>query len=519
MNLDSSIPILDPAIRREAARRWAIAIGALSGAGIALGLIFSPAIVGAVRVWWTSTAYNHCVLIVPISLYMAWKCRDALRGMVPTPELRALALMVPLSAFWLLVAMLGILEIQQFAIVAMFQVLALAVLGGRVYRVLIGPMLFLFFLVPTGQILVPWLQDFAAHFAVAALRLSGIPVFGDGVMIEIPEGTFMVAEACAGLRFLVASVAFGVFFSWLIYRGIWRRLAFIALSIAVPIVANGLRCYGILLLAHLLGSAEAAVADHVIYGWGFFSAVTILLIFIGLSFAERNRFDEGTTPAPAMPVRSSPWAVVLAALLAVACAGLGPVYAGIESRAHPDTSLAGLAEPGAGPSWHVTSPAAPPWRPVIVDPARSFLTTYAADGAKVTRYIALYRRRMLHDNLVRGDNRIADEDRWQRLHSGQVSATIGGERVQIAATELGNDFHRLLVWHFYVVAGRIAADSTAAKLKEAEATLRGGGRLEAFYAVAASEDDPSHPAAQVLTRFLADMEAPSAYLAIATTRK
>ena len=81
-------------------------------------------------------------------------------------------------------------------------------------------------------------------------------------MIEIPEGPFEIAEACAGLRFLIASIVFGCFFAVVMYRSYWRRTLFISMSIFVPIFANGLRALGIIVLAHIEGSASAVAADH-----------------------------------------------------------------------------------------------------------------------------------------------------------------------------------------------------------------------------------------------------------------
>jgi len=88
-------------------------------------------------------------------------------------------------------------------------------------------------------------------------------------MIQIPEGYFEIAEACAGLRFLIASIVFGCFFATIAYRSWLRRAIFIGLSAALPIVANGFRALGLIVLGHLHGSASAVAADHVLYGWCF----------------------------------------------------------------------------------------------------------------------------------------------------------------------------------------------------------------------------------------------------------
>jgi exosortase/archaeosortase family protein len=148
------------------------------------------------------------------------------------------------------------------------------------------PLLYLGFLVPSGAFLTPALQDITAHVITTGLDIVGIPYYADALVIEIPEGKFFVAEACAGLRFLIASIAFGVLYACMIYRSPGRRALFILASIAVPVFANGLRALGIVVLGHHLGSAQAAVVDHILYGWLFFSLVLVLLILIGLPFRE-----------------------------------------------------------------------------------------------------------------------------------------------------------------------------------------------------------------------------------------
>jgi exosortase/archaeosortase family protein len=113
-----------------------------------------------------------------------------------------------------------------------------------------------------------------------------IPFEANAFQISIPEGAFYVAEACAGLRFLIASIAFGALYAVTMFRSPWRRFAFIAVSCVVPVVANGVRGLGIVLLGHVLGSAQAGAADHLIYGWVFFSAVILLLAAGGLPFRQ-----------------------------------------------------------------------------------------------------------------------------------------------------------------------------------------------------------------------------------------
>jgi exosortase A len=279
-----SLPAGNPAISLQ--RLWTVAILTLAVGAIAFGLTFHVEVVRAIQVWDESTAYNHCFLILPISAYLIWERRNALAASLPEPDARLLLAMAPVGLVWLFAYQAQIMEGRQLAAMTLFQLFVLAVLGFKVWRVSAFAILYLYFLVPTGAFLTLPMQNFAAHFAVKGVQLLGIPVYSNGLEIEVPGGRFIVAEACAGLRFLIASVALGTLYGYTMYRSWKRRAAFIVVSIIVPIIANGLRVMGIVVYGNILGNAEAAVADHLIYGWVFFSMVSIILILLGLPFRQ-----------------------------------------------------------------------------------------------------------------------------------------------------------------------------------------------------------------------------------------
>ncbi len=287
-------------------------------AGLALlALAFYREGAAAVATWWESTAYNHGFLVLPIAFWLLWERRAMLVGAVARPWPPALLAALPLAVMWFAAERLGIMEGRQLAAMALAQVLLAATLGRDFYRRLLWPALYLFFLVPFGGFLVPALQNFTLDFINHGLDLLGIPHFSDGFSIEIPEGKFYVAEACAGLRFLVASIAFGALYAGVMYRSTGRRLVFVLASLIVPVLANGMRALGIVVLGHVIGSARAATADHLIYGWGFFAFVTFVLILGGLPF--REPIAGGVAPAASEPVRRSViWPGVALGLLALA---------------------------------------------------------------------------------------------------------------------------------------------------------------------------------------------------------
>jgi exosortase A len=293
-----------------------------------LGALFNREVVAAVQTWEASTAYNHCFLVIPIALYLLWDRRFDLIGVQPRPMPLALLLGLPLALVWLLSERLGIMEGRQLVCISFVEVLFLAVLGKRLWWAMAGPLLYLYFLVPFGEFLTPRLQDFTTWFIRHGLDILGIPAFIDGYVIEIPQGTFFVAEACAGLRFLIASIAFGCLYALMMYRSPVRRSVFILVSIVVPVIANGFRGLGIVYLGYLLNSAQAAAADHIIYGWVFFSAVILVLIALGLPFRQDEISTRSATPPdPPMGSLLTMRGVLAIALGMVVVAAISPTVA------------------------------------------------------------------------------------------------------------------------------------------------------------------------------------------------
>ncbi len=307
--------------------RARVALPVLGVGLLLLGLLFEEEAAAAVRVWFASTAYNHCFLVIPIALYLAYDRRDRLAGVPVRPWPQAALLALPLAAAWLLAERVGVMEGRQLIAMGFVQALFLGVLGRRLYRVMAAPLLYLFFLVPFGAFLTPALQTFTSHFITRGLDLLGIINYSDANIIEIPEGTFYVAQACAGLRFLIAAVAFGVLYALVIYRSPGRRITFVVVSLVLPVIANGFRALGIVVLGHYLGSAEAAAADHILYGWLFFSIVLLLLILLGLPFRQDAR-PAACASAAALPAIGLRWPAV-AAVLVLLVSAIGPAAAAV----------------------------------------------------------------------------------------------------------------------------------------------------------------------------------------------
>ena len=243
--------------------------------------------------WWNSSTYNHILLIPPIIGWLAWQRRDAAAQLNPQPWRWGLLALAGAVLLWVLGAFAGLDLLRQAGAVAMLPASALLLLGPRVLAALMFPFAYMAFLVPFGDELVPPLQTITAKLTVALVHASQIPATINGVFIDTPAGLFEVAEACSGVKFLIAMIALGVLVGNVCFVSWKRRIAFFSLCVVVPILANGVRAWGTIFAAQYVGVERAGGIDHLIYGWLFFAVV--IAAVLGLSW---RFFDRGIDASP-----------------------------------------------------------------------------------------------------------------------------------------------------------------------------------------------------------------------------
>ncbi len=480
------------------AKAIAPAVGAILVSLISLGLIFWRDAIGAINVWIVSPTFNHCFLVLPLSVFLIWTRRDQIAGLKPQSDYRALIPILFLTAAWLVISIMSILELEQFIVLTIAQCIIFGLLGAQYYRRLLGPFLYLYFLVPSGAIFIPALQSFTAKFAVTGLHLLGIPVFSNGAIIDIPAGSFAVAEACAGLRFLIASVAFGVFYSFLTYKSFTRRAIFIGFSVGVPIIANGFRALGLIAAAEWVGSPSSVMADHLIYGWVFFSFVLIILIFVGQRFSDQNYRKTApqiaATPEFALPSIGT----VFVLLLGLALASAGPA---VKLALRPAGQMARLpALPGLAPPWTADVRTARNWAPLVTGAAQTFQDSWQNGGQRFDRYVAIYGLPGHDGALARSSNRDADDQLWTFDTSRSAVLVVNGARVPVRVSTWYRGPLRRVVWSYFEIGGQAAAGGVRTKLKQLSAYLRRNRCLSAFVAVSATgEGATDEDAAAVLS--------------------
>lgn len=306
-------------------------------AGLRLGLVWLALIAvffadwaAMAGQWWNSSTYNHILFVPPILGWLFWQRWPELQKLAPEPSKWGL-IPLALAVFgWVLGSFASFDLLKQAGAVAMLPSTALLLLGPRAFAGLLFPMAYMAFLVPFGDELVPPLQTITAELTIAMVGLSGVPAVINGVFIDTPAGLFEVAEACSGVKFLVAMIALGVLVANVGFQSWKRRAVFMALCIMVPILANGVRAWGTIFAAQFVGVEKAAGIDHLIYGWVFFALVIAAVLGVSWRHFDRSIEDPMIDGAAiAQDRRIDRWegqgfkaVAAMAATVAVVAAGL-----------------------------------------------------------------------------------------------------------------------------------------------------------------------------------------------------
>ena len=245
-----------------------------------------------------SPEYSHILIILPISATLAFFRRSKLRASarfdpVLGIPLLLLSLAVGLwsSWTWFKVPDVG-LFVSMFGFV-MWWVGAIALCFGRnVFRLLLFPIFFLFWVVPWPEFflsrVVVALQQASASLTYFLFGLFGVPVGKNGVILSIPGLDVEVAKECSSIRSSVILLITSMVFAFLFLRSSWRRGLVILIAIPLSVAKNAVRIFVLSLLGTHVDPGFLTGRLHKQGGVVFFSLSVIALWLVILLLEDRN---------------------------------------------------------------------------------------------------------------------------------------------------------------------------------------------------------------------------------------
>ena len=215
--------------------------------------LFHNEIDNIIRRWLTDSSWSHGFLIPLFSLYFINQRKSEILNLQTKPNYLGLFFLICGVVFY----PLNIVHFQYgyakpIGMIATLGAVVLFLGGWRLIKYAWLPIAFLVFAVPLParyyvRLTMP-MRHVAAGVAADLLNLvSQLEAMASGVVIDVIykgqrlEPPLNVAEACSGMRLLMAFLALGVAMAYLHYRPIWQRIVLLATTIPIAIFCNIIR--------------------------------------------------------------------------------------------------------------------------------------------------------------------------------------------------------------------------------------------------------------------------------------
>jgi exosortase A len=448
--------------------RWRRHLAALAALSAAILVIFHRDAADMIGIWWHSSTFTHCLLMVPMIGWLVSQRTALLKPLTPVYWWPALVWIAGAGFVWLVGEAAGVGLFRQLGLMLMLQGAVAATLSEKLVRALLFPLAYALLLVPFGEELVPLLQTLTAYISMALLHLSGLRAELEGVFITTRAGFFEVAEACSGVNFLMAMLAYAVFAAHLCFKSWTRRIVFVVAALATTIVANALRAYGTMVAAEIWGIEAAGGIDHVFYGWVFFGLVVLIVMLVARRWFDRpaNDIAVDVTGLDAAARHAGPANAVLPAALAIPLVFVAWAML-VGGRSAP---LPGTMPVGTPAGWAAASPEQTVWHPRFDGADQQIVRHFAdAKGRRVTVAIGGYQRQAEGREVVAyGQGAVDPDSKW--AWSAALDSVDGAKTDRLLHP--GPVLRDAATW--YVVDGTATGSPRAAKLAGLEARLFGG---------------------------------------------
>ncbi|MHC4616618.1 MAG: exosortase/archaeosortase family protein [Planctomycetota bacterium] len=216
--------------------------------------VFHGEIGSIVRRWVRDPSWSHGFLIPLFSLYFINQHKKEILSLRTKPNYLGLVLLMCGIVFYPLnkASPSGYAYFGSICVIAVLGAVVLFLGGWGLIKYTWLPIGFLVFAVPLPQryyvrLTMP-MRQWAASAATFLLNLvSGMEATASGVVIDVIykgqrlEPSLNVAEACSGMRLLMAFVALGVAMAYLHYRPLWQRIVLLVSTIPIAIFCNMVR--------------------------------------------------------------------------------------------------------------------------------------------------------------------------------------------------------------------------------------------------------------------------------------
>jgi len=219
---------------------------------LGVGLVFIvflwsywPGLVDLWNIWQRSDEYSSGLLVPFLAVYILWSRRHKIAEVPIRPCLWGILAFVGAQAVRLFGLFFMYGSAERFSIALSIAALVLLLFGWQLFRKVSTVLLFLCLMLPwpnrvQAAVALP-LQRWATLSAVFCLETIGYEVIQEGNIIHIGQASVAVAEACNGLRMVMAFFVVSGLVVLLAKRTWWEKLIVLASSLPIALLCNTIR--------------------------------------------------------------------------------------------------------------------------------------------------------------------------------------------------------------------------------------------------------------------------------------
>ncbi|MHC4728484.1 MAG: exosortase/archaeosortase family protein [Planctomycetota bacterium] len=260
-------------------------------------LSYWPTIVDLFKEWQRNDDYSAGQLVPLIALFLVWRERKTLTRCLLKPCWPAIALLILAQTARIFGLLFMYESAERYSLILTITGTVLMVAGWQMFRSVSWILLFLFLMVPfPGRIhnlISAPLQRMSTTGSVFLLEAFGARVSQQGNVVTLNENIPMaVAEACSGLRMLIAFIIVTAFIAYMVNRSRRQKAVLLLSSIPVAVMCNILRICVTAVLFLLVSTEVAEKFFHDFAGLAMMPAAVLLI------FSELWLMDKLTLPEP-----------------------------------------------------------------------------------------------------------------------------------------------------------------------------------------------------------------------------
>lgn len=446
---------------------WHKQLTLISFSLLAFLLVYSNSLLNLFDFWMKSGSYGHGILIPPITMYLIWLKKESLANYQAKPQPLGLLPLFILSICWLIAIETNIQTIERIALISLLPALAWTLLGNKITKIILFPLLYLFIAAPIWDVIATPLQNFTALASYKLIQLTGLPILLEGKHITIPAGNFLVEKACGGLRFFISAAAISSLYAHLNLDSLFNQAKFVLIALIGAVLLNWARVCIIIMIGQITEMQHPLVEDHNTLGWWLFAAGLFPLFYYGSRLQKRER-GKKREPIILVTHRSSIRPLIYVSIFTTISISLAPLTLYLSNTSTKETSDSSPLTFNILAPWKELTLSENSWTPTFIGATASLIKTYSDNSSTVKLYVAHYIKQSQGAELINEVNSLYSLDKWRSTESSLRLIQLSDQNtMQVQEIQLDNSsLQTRVIWYWYRIGTTNTTKPLYAKLLE-----------------------------------------------------